>query len=279
MKILSWWSGGIASAVACKKILEQYDDVKIVFIDTKNEHPDTYRFLMDCEAWYDRPIETVTNTNYERIEMVWLEHLNLNYGGAGAVCSAELKRKVREQIQRQDNYDHQVFGFDFSEHELGRAISMSMNYPEVGGIYPLLQYGYTKEDCVKILQEAKIELPVPYVMGYRNNNCYQTGCIQGGVGYWKKIKKEEPKKFYKMAVWEHLLTDLSNGPVTVLYQKPRLRQKYGNIFMVPHPDYHNIPSIESRRGSYVKPLVECNGFCGTYDLVKNKHKVKSDFDV
>ena len=105
MKILSWWSGGMASAVACKKILEQYDDVKIVFIDTKNEHPDTYRFLMDCEAWYDRPIETVTNTNYERIEMVWLEHLNLNYGGAGAVCSAELKRKVREQIQRQDNYD------------------------------------------------------------------------------------------------------------------------------------------------------------------------------
>jgi len=279
MKILSWWSGGIASAVACKKILEQYDDVEIVFIDTKNEHPDTYRFLMDCEAWYGRPIRTITNENYESIEMVWLEKLTLNHAGSGAVCSSELKRKIREQVQKEDDYDHQVFGFDFSEHEFGRSLSMSLNYPEINPIYPLMQYGYTKEDCVKIINDAGIDVPAPYVMGYRNNNCYQTGCIQGGIGYWKKIKKEEPSKFYKMAVWEHLLTDLKEEPVTVLYQKPKLRQKHGNIFLVSHPDYHNIPNIESRRGSHVKPLVECNGFCGTYDLVKNKHKVKSDFDV
>ena len=61
MKILAWWSGGITSAVACKIVIEQYgaDSVDVVFIDTMNEHPDTYRFLMDCEQWYRLPIKSI----------------------------------------------------------------------------------------------------------------------------------------------------------------------------------------------------------------------------
>ena len=55
-RVIAWWSGGIASAVACKWALSAFKNVSIVFIDTKNEHPDTYRFLKDCEKIYCQEI-------------------------------------------------------------------------------------------------------------------------------------------------------------------------------------------------------------------------------
>ncbi len=53
-KVIAWWSGGITSAVACKLAIDFYgkDNVQVLFIDTKNEHEDTYRFLKDCQKWY-----------------------------------------------------------------------------------------------------------------------------------------------------------------------------------------------------------------------------------
>jgi 3'-phosphoadenosine 5'-phosphosulfate sulfotransferase (PAPS reductase)/FAD synthetase len=67
--IVSWWSGGIASAVCCKLTIDIFgiDKVRIVFIDTKNEHNDTYRFRDDCELWYGIEIETISSTKHNDI--------------------------------------------------------------------------------------------------------------------------------------------------------------------------------------------------------------------
>lgn len=35
--------------------------------------------------------------------------------------------------------------------------------------------------------------------GLKNNNCFSTGCVQGGIGYWQKMEKEFPEKFNVMA--------------------------------------------------------------------------------
>jgi len=42
--VIAWWSGGVASAVTCKICVDWFgiDNVRIVFIDTKNEDDDTY---------------------------------------------------------------------------------------------------------------------------------------------------------------------------------------------------------------------------------------------
>ena len=102
-KIICWWSGGVTSAVACRICIDIYgkENVRIIFIDTKNEDDDTYRFLADCEKWFDLPIETISSEVYNSIEDVWRKHKSLNVA-TGAICSTELKRKVREKWQKEN---------------------------------------------------------------------------------------------------------------------------------------------------------------------------------
>ena len=118
-RIISWWSGGIASAVACKLALDEFSDhfnVEIVFIDTKNEHEDTYRFLKDCEKVYGKPIKTISSDRWNSIEEVWRTRKSLNVA-KGAICSSELKKAVRVKYQDVENDFAQIFGFDYDKAE------------------------------------------------------------------------------------------------------------------------------------------------------------------
>lgn len=105
--IICWWSGGITSAVACKKAIEHYgiQRCRVIMLDTKNEDDDTYRFLKDCEQWYGVEIEIISAipSNYKDIEDVWTKHKSLNTAN-GAICSYKLKRTVREKWEKELNY-------------------------------------------------------------------------------------------------------------------------------------------------------------------------------
>ena len=267
-KVIAWWSGGVTSAVACKKCIELYgiDNVSIIFIDTKNEHNDTYRFLKDCEKWYGKEIDVISNQDFASIRDVWYKYLSLNTA-TGAICSTILKRKVREEWQKENTWDYQAFGFDAKE--VGRAISMTMNNPKVKAIYPLLMFGILKKDCVRIIIDAGVDLPIPYKMGYLNNNCFKTGCVQGGIGYWQKIREDDLDKFNEMANIEHELTDLKGEPVTICKDQSKDAVKIGSyapVFLLPHPDYPQCKDISMMKGRKPEPLMECNGFCGLNDL-------------
>lgn len=270
--VICWWSGGITSAVACKVAIDLFgiDRCRVVMIDTFNEHPDTYRFKEDCSKWYGKQIEVITDIGkqYENIQDVWRKHKSLNVA-TGAICSTQLKRRVREKWQETVDYDYQVFGFEFDKKEFNRAKSLEMNHPKAKSIYPLLMFGYDKDKCIEIVQEAGIEIPIMYKMGFRNNNCFGTGCVQGGIGYWQKMKRDFPDKFNEMADMEHELTALKGSPVTMLKDQSKSAKETGNIlvFLRKHPDYPNLKSIDDMPECEVKPLFECNGFCGTNDLI------------
>jgi len=267
-KIIAWWSGGITSAVTCKLCVDLYgiDNVRFVFIDTKNEDEDTYRFKLDCEKWYNKEIETITGIGdkYNSIEEVWIKNKSLNVA-SGAVCSSELKRRVREKWQKDNEYTHQAFGFELDE--VKRAKSMTMNNPNVKAIYPLLMYGLQKKDCIDIVEQAGIEIPKMYQLGFKNNNCFNTGCVQGGIGYWQKMQRDFPLKFDKMAEMEHRLTDLKGTPVTMLKDQS---ETGGFVFLKPHPNFDFIKDISKMKGREPEPLFECNGFCGINDLSDRK---------
>ena len=277
-KIICWWSGGVTSAVACKVAIDLYgiENCRVIMIDTKNEDVDSYRFLKDCEKWYGTTIERITGIGdkYKTIQDVWRKNKSLNVA-SGAICSSELKRRVREDWQKDNSFEHQVFGFEFDSREFKRAYGMTNNNPSVKPIYPLMMMGYNKEDCIEILTQAEIEIPRMYTLGFRNNNCFQTGCVQGGIGYWKKMQKEFPHKFEAMAKMEHELTDSKGEPVTMLKdQSSEAKIKVaesglnwkGFIFLKKHPNYPDVITIDDKKGRAVKPLFECNGFCGTNDL-------------
>lgn len=272
--IIGWWSGGITSAVTCKLCIDLYgiDNVLIIMIDTKNEDEDTYRFKRDCQKWYGKHIEVITgigdHREYKSIEDVWLRYNSLNVAH-GAICSTDLKREVREKWQKENLYIHQAFGFELEKKEVNRAIAMTMNHPDSKPIYPLLMYGYSKQDCIKIIEDAGIEVPRTYKLGFSNNNCFKTGCVQGGIGYWQKMKRDQPEKFDKMADMEHLLTDRKGKAVTMMKDQSNEAKESGNIlvFLKPHPKYPELKDLSMMKGREPEPLFECNGFCGTNDLI------------
>lgn len=279
MKIVNWWSGGITSAVACKISIDLFgaENNIVLFIDTFNEDKDTYRFKEDCEKWYGIPIQTLTaidGEKYRSIEDVWVKFKSLNVAN-GAICSSELKRAVRLKWEKENEYDYQVIGFDIDEPK--RAKSMTMNYPKAKTIYPLLLKGLTKKDCLNIITEANIDIPKAYKLGFHNNNCLNTGCVQGGIGYWQKMEKDFPEKFDKMAKVEHDLTDIKGKPVTMLKDQAK---GGGLIFLKPHPNYPDIKDISMKKGRPPKPLFECNSFgCGVNDLEEaNKTQLEINYE-
>jgi hypothetical protein len=277
MRIICWWSGGITSAVACKIAIDLFGHrhCDVIMIDTHNEDDDTYRFKKDCEKWYKLPITSITRIGgkYPDIQSVWESYQSLNVA-SGAICSTVLKREIRQSWQKNNpEYTHQIFGFEFDKKEFNRALSMYMNHPDSKPIFPLLMMGYDKKKCLSLLIEAGINPPVVYAYGFKNNNCFKTGCVQGGVGYWKKMQRDFPDKFGKMADMEHKLTDKKGTPVTMLKDQSKEAKaktesnKFANlVFLRPHPDYPELKSIDDMKDRGVEPLMECNGFCGINDL-------------
>jgi hypothetical protein len=282
--IICWWSGGVTSAVACKVAIDIYgiDRCKIIMIDTQNEDDDTYRFKLDCEKWYGKEIDIITyiGDKYESIQDVWRKHVSLNVA-TGAICSTILKRKCREDWQKTATYTHQVFGFEFEKKEFNRALGLTKNHPKTKAIYPLIMMAYDKIKTIKIIEDAGITIPKMYSLGFSNNNCFKTGCVQGGIGYWQKIKREFPDKFNAMAEMEHELTDQAGEPRTMLKDQSNKAKESGNtlVFLVKHQDYPNLKSIDEMPDCKVEPLFDCNGLCGINDFDRNPTEKEINYQL
>ena len=283
-KIICWWSGGVTSAVACKIAIDLFgkEKCRVIMIDTHNEHEDTYRFKNDCENWYGLQIEIITaiGGKWKSIQDVWITRKSLNTA-TGAICSTELKRVVREKWEKENEFQAQVFGFEFESKEFNRAKSMTLNHSKTKPIYPLLLKGLTKKDCLQIISDAGIEIPLVYQLGYKNNNCFKTGCVQGGIGYWQKIQREDINKFNEMADMEHYLTELKGEPVTMLKDqsneaktKSKDDKTKAFVFLRKNEKYPDLKSINEMPQCKVEPLFECNGMCGINDLIERSQTEK-----
>lgn len=276
--VIAWWSGGVTSAVACKIAIDLFgiDRVRVIMIDTKNESDDTYIFKDQCQSFYGVEIETISAIpeKYASIEEVWISTKSLNVA-TGAICSTKLKREVRERWEKKNSYSFQIFGYEFTKREFNRALGLTLNHPTAKSIYPLLMYGYDKIKCIDIVaNEWGLKIPDSYLNGYHNNNCQKTGCVQGGIGYWKKIQKEGPNKFLAMANREHLLSGIKGKPVTILRDNTKAgkEKEVRNVFLIKNPMYPDCLCLDDLPDAPVKPLLECNGFCGVDDLMDSKDK-------
>jgi hypothetical protein len=196
MKIL-WFSCGATSAVACKLALDKYgkDNCLIAYIGIKSAHSDNDRFIKNCEAWYGAEIKTFSSKKYKDQFDVMYKKKFIN-SPFGAPCTLVLKKEVRIAIEKEVEFDGQIFGFEFNKKEINRAIRFEEQYPYALPIYPLIENKLNKPECMAILESVGIELPEMYKLGYHNNNCI--GCVKGGMGYWNKIRVDFPDVFQKM---------------------------------------------------------------------------------
>lgn len=193
-----WFSGGVTSAVATKIALRKYRDVQIYYIETNAQDPDTQRFLVDCRKWFQHDIHIRMSLKYHNPIDVFRKRHYIN-GVSGAPCTYYLKKKVRYSIEDEIGvWDAQVFGFDISERK--RAQRFKEQYPNARAVFPLIDEGLSKSDCMAILRKNQIEIPQMYRLGFRNNNCI--GCVKGGKGYWNAIREHFPDKFTEMAQLE-----------------------------------------------------------------------------
>lgn len=191
--IVAWWSGGITSAVACKKALDNYENVKLIYIETGSHHPDTLRFKKDCEDWYKTQIDTIQSKYTDHWDVI-KKNRYIN-GPTGAKCTAELKRRVREKWEKINKPSGYVWGFESGAREEGRAQRIQTAQPNVFHYFPLIEANLTKKDCINIVSNSGIEIPIMYKLGFHNNNCI--GCVKGGMAYWNLIRKHFPEVFEK----------------------------------------------------------------------------------
>ena len=236
---LAWFSCGVTSAIACKLALKQYKKVRLIYIETGSHHPDSLRFLKDCENWYGQKIEIHRSLKYSsHFDVIERKHfINSPYG---APCTLELKKKVRYSIEdEQKNWHGQIFGFDYCSNEIKRAERFLVEYPKAKAIFPLIEKQLTKQDCMGMLLNANIKIPMMYKLGYKNNNCI--GCVKGSMSYWNHIRKDFPSTFNKMAVLERKL------------KATCLHDANGNIYL---------DQLDPQRGLNENPLVpECSIYC------------------
>jgi hypothetical protein len=200
-----WFSAGAASAVAAKLTLHDTPDAVIARCLVTNEHEDNDRFALDCEKWFGKSIVTLWSDKYVDCWDVWEKRRWLN-GPGGALCTVEMKKKVRQAYAQPD--DINVFGFTVEEK--ARAQRFRMNNPEIEARFPLIERDITKRECFRTVERAGILLPAMYRLGYVNANCI--GCVKGGMGYWNKIRRDFPAVFERMAALEeHIGASCING--------------------------------------------------------------------
>lgn len=190
-----WFSTGISSFIACY-LTKDID--KIIYTHVSNQHPDSLRFLHDCEKILDREIEIIQSDRFNSVEDVIRKKKYIS-SPHGAPCTVALKKEVRKKWERENPGFHcYVWGFDLNEKSRAERTEQAMSGYEHE--FPLIENGLTKEDCHGMAEKLGIKRPVMYDMGYPNNNCI--GCVKGGMGYWNKIRVDFPEVFESRAKLE-----------------------------------------------------------------------------
>lgn len=201
MLTVSWFSAGVSSAVATKMMIDDID--KIIYTHIDDQHPDTLRFVKDCEAWFGKPVE-ILQSPYMSVENACRMSGGRGYinGPGGAACTKFLKRRVRKEWEMKNPGQlRYVWGMDYGEKN--RCDRLHETMPEQEHVFPLVDRMMTKADAHRVLVASGIKRPAMYELGYSNNNC--VGCVKGGMGYWNHIRRDFPEIFDARAKMERLI--------------------------------------------------------------------------
>ena len=254
-RTLIWYSDGAASTVAGMITLKSNPDAIPVHTATNSEHPDNVRYRKDVEEkLFKKEVLVLTSMKYADIWDVY-DKTGWLIGPKGARCTTELKKKLRQQFEMPD--DIHVFGYTADHADAKRARDFKRNNFELDVRLPLIERNITKADCLDIIEQAGVQLPMMYRLGYLNNNCI--GCVKGQQGYWNKIRKDFPEVFERMSIVERKMDVAINKTYARSeYEKahPELEASRKKVFL---------DELDPSAGDYEKePSISCGLFCGQY---------------
>lgn len=208
-----------------------------IYIDIADQHPDSIRFIHDCEKAIGKEIQILKSKEYECVaDCVKTAGFIGNYRTGIAVCTNWLKKRVRKEWEEKHK-DYEltyVWGFDLKEkHRAERTIESN---PQAKHEFPLIKKSLSKEDVHGLFERTfDFAWPKMYDMGYPNNNC--VGCVKGGMGYWNHIRVDFPEVFEIRAklerkVGQSILKDGNGNPLYL----DELEPDRGNMNMEIFPD-------------------------------------------
>lgn len=194
-----WISAGVSSFAAGYLVRDTVDE--FIYIDIADQHPDSLRFIRDCQTALGKEVKFLRSSEYKNVEdcIRAFGHVgNLRTGFYP--CTNWLKKRVRKEWE----YEHQgyeityVWGMDLNEGARADKIIEAM--PDFKHEFPLIDRQLTKADAHGICVSLGIKRPLMYDLGYSNNNCI--GCVKGKKGYWNKIRVDFPDVFERRAKME-----------------------------------------------------------------------------
>lgn len=202
-RVVVGFSGGVTSAWCAGWALRNFprEEVVLLFHDTKEEHPDTYRFLRQMAAALDMPI---TERSDGRAVSEVFEDEGFLGNNQNAMCSRILKveqgdRYFRELREQGVTELVKVLGFSAKE---AVRIQRAHARAESHGYFlrlPIVESGTTKQECADWCTAQGV-CPSEMYLHFDHANC--VGCVKGGMAYWMAVREHYPDVFAKRSAQE-----------------------------------------------------------------------------
>lgn len=203
MKVVVGFSGGVSSAYCAGWALRVFNPADVVFLhhDTKEEDPDTYRFIREMAAALKHPV-TERSDGRSVTEVIRDEEALPN--NRMAFCSRILKARpktlyLRELRDAGETDVTMVLGFSAIE---WKRVQRATAHASSGGYkvrFPMIEGKVTKQAAADWCMSLGVRPPRMYLWS-EHANC--VGCARGGKGYWLAVAKNAPEVFAQRAALE-----------------------------------------------------------------------------
>ena len=216
MKHIIFFSGGIGSFHAARRVIEKHgkENVVLLFTDTKVEDDDLYRFMEDAANHFDVPITTIADGRTP-----WEVFYDKRYLGNSrlAQCSHVLKQETA-RLWIESNYEPEdcilYLGIDWTEEH--RTEKPRKNWAPYRVDFPLCEEPFiTKDEMLQYLEEINIEVPYLYKLGFSHNNCGGM-CVRGGQAHFIKLLETLPERYAELEKIEKDMQAYLQKDVTIL---------------------------------------------------------------
>lgn len=201
-RVVVGFSGGVTSAWCAGWALRTFprEEVVLLWHDTKEEHPDTYRFIREMSAALKHPI--TERSDGRSVTQVFRDEGFLG-NGMNAMCSRILKveqgQKHTRELQAAGFDVIKVFGYSAKERAridraAGRAVVEGFSCR-----FPILEERITKQQTADWCLAQGVR---PSAMYRWSDHANCVGCVKGGRAYWLAVAENEPEVFEQRAQLE-----------------------------------------------------------------------------
>jgi hypothetical protein len=213
-RVIVGFSGGVTSAWCLGWALRNYprEEVVALWHDTKEEHPDTYRFLREMAAALQ--IEITERSDGRSVTQLFRDEGMLG-NGQNTMCSRILKAepcsafvrdlKIGDALSRMFHPGEpieiiKVIGYSASEPKRVTRMVGRCAAEEITARFPVIEEKVTKQDTADWCQCTMSVKPSAMYEWAEHANCI--GCVKGGKAYWLAVAENHPEVFEQRAQLE-----------------------------------------------------------------------------